>query len=371
MQIGLAITYTVTAADSMAVIEELHKSTDAQPVMVGLTKYVFIFGAAQAALSQIPNFKHLWWVSIIGATMSLGYSFLAGVLAISASRQEDFDQQYSRRDPENDSHFIRGVFTALGAVTFAYGGHSVLLEIQATLRAPPPPFRSMMKGAPRHTRLRLQVPYTSGAEGILHTGAPRAGVSAAYLVSTSCYFFVALTGFGSYGNVVAPDVLLSRPRTSKAWIGVANMMVWLHVLAAYQVFSQPIFEALEKILAKAFRRLEHSARWAASPATWLLAHWWVPRAVIRIQYVVVITLVAATFPFFADLMGLIGAVGFIPMTFVMPAVLYLVAHRGQLSVGVRVLNWAIIVVFCIVGLSSFVASADSIAEKSRNYDLWN
>ena len=142
----------------MAIFEELSKiererergEEIGDTIVVGLTKYVFIFGAAQVALSQIPNFKHLWWVSIIGATMSLGYSLLAGVLAVAAARSEGFERSYGRRVGESETDFTRGVFTALGAVTFAYGGHSVLLEIQATLRAPPPPFRSMMKGAPPH-----------------------------------------------------------------------------------------------------------------------------------------------------------------------------------------------------------------------------
>jgi hypothetical protein len=76
--------------------------------------------------------------------MSLLYSLLSGILAITAAKSDNVAPDYAHRDSE--AAFWRGVFTSLGAVTFAYGGHSVLLEIQATLKAPPPPFESMMKG---------------------------------------------------------------------------------------------------------------------------------------------------------------------------------------------------------------------------------
>jgi amino acid permease len=144
IQLGLAVTYTVTGAKSMQIIEELFTEREAS-----LTKYIFIFGLCEAFLSQIPDFTHLWWVSIVGAVMSLCYSLLAGFLAIHASRDLDVDPatKYSARDEDDVDGFWRGVFTSLGAITFAYGGHSVLLEIQATLRVPPPPQKSMMRGA--------------------------------------------------------------------------------------------------------------------------------------------------------------------------------------------------------------------------------
>jgi amino acid permease len=190
------------------------------------------------------------------------------------------------------------------------------------------------------------------------------------VVSTSSYFYVAITGYASYGNSVQEDVLLSQPRSSNAGVGVANMMVWLHVLAAYQVFSQPIFDVLEKLLGKGFQRVEHSARWLASTCTWLSNHWWVSRAIVRVTYVIIITFVAALLPFFTDLMGLIGALGFIPMTFVVPPILYLVKNRGNLSLVVRLVNWVIIVSFSAVGFVSFVAACANISKKASRYKVW-
>ena len=117
-----------------------------------------------------------------------------------------------------------------------------------------------------------------------------------------------------------------------------------------QVFSQPIFEAFETPLRDQFAAIEKRP---------LLL-----RAVGRTIYVIIITVIAAAIPFFQDLMGLIGAIGFIPMTFVMPCVLYLVHNRGRLSSFEVVINYCIIALFVCVGLASFIASAANIAEKS-------
>lgn len=78
------------------------------------------------------------------------------------------------------------------------------------------------------------------------------------------------------------------------------------MLASYQVFSHPIFDAVEIALMSKSPKITSKKR--------LL------RGICRSIYVVVVTFVAATLPFFADLMGLIGAIGFIPMTFIMPNV---------------------------------------------------
>ena len=203
------------------------------------------------------------------------------------------------------------------------------------------------------------------------------------------------------------------------------MQVWLHVVASFQVFTQPIYEALETSLTTRWAKLERHILWL--------------RIVWRSLYVIIITLIAAAFPFFTDLMGLIGALGFIPMTvrhcsswhrcscewpeqvgpaqnclsvpeqehlhavgsyaftgsarprlllstvhtapcalpvsndcclqFVMPCIIWLVVRRGQLGKVQLFANWFIIVVFTLVAFSAFVASAASIAIKKRHGQL--
>lgn len=104
---------------------------------------------------------------------------------------------------------VLNFFTSLGDVAFAYAGHNVVLEIQATIPSTPgkPSKKPMWKG-----------------------------VVVAYITVAICYFPVALIGYWAFGNSVEDNVLISleKPR----WlIALANMFVVIHVIGSYQVFS--------------------------------------------------------------------------------------------------------------------------------------
>lgn len=60
------------------------------------------------------------------------------------------------------------------------------------------------------------------------------GISVAYVVVIVGYFLVASLGFAAFGVGVAPNVLLSIP--GPRWlIDIANLCVFIHVAAGYQV----------------------------------------------------------------------------------------------------------------------------------------
>lgn len=98
-------------------------------------------------------------------------------------------------------------FNAMGDIAFAYAGHNVVLEIQATIPSTPekPSKRPMWKG-----------------------------VIFAYIVVALCYFPVAFLGYYMFGNSVEDNILitLEKPR----WlIACANIFVFVHVVGGYQV----------------------------------------------------------------------------------------------------------------------------------------
>lgn len=98
-------------------------------------------------------------------------------------------------------------FNALGTVAFAYAGHNVVLEIQATIPSTP----------------------EKPSKGPMWRG-----VKVAYLVVALCYFPVAIAGYWVYGNDVKDNILMSLG--DPAWlIAMANLFVVLHVIGSYQV----------------------------------------------------------------------------------------------------------------------------------------
>lgn len=109
------------------------------------------------------------------------------------------------------SHTTPGIvldaFNALGTIAFAFAGHSVALEIQATL--------------PSTEEKPSNIPMWRG-------------VRVAYTIVIICYISVAVSGFWAYGNAVDDDVLITLEHPN--WlIAIANFMVFIHVLGSFQV----------------------------------------------------------------------------------------------------------------------------------------
>jgi amino acid permease len=104
---------------------------------------------------------------------------------------------------------VFGFLGGLGDVAFAYSGHNVVLEIQATIPSTPekPSKKAMWKGA-----------------------------FVAYVIVALCYFPVTFVGYWAFGSGVDENILitLSKPK----WlIALANMFVVIHVIGSYQVHT--------------------------------------------------------------------------------------------------------------------------------------
>ena len=105
------------------------------------------------------------------------------------------------------------VLNALGQMAFAYAGHNVVLEIQATI----PSTRDRPSKKPMWK-----------------------GVILAYVIVVICYFPLALVGWKLLGKGVNDNVLLSL-KSPVILIAIANMMVVIHVLGSYQVCGENLF----------------------------------------------------------------------------------------------------------------------------------
>ncbi|GJW47681.1 lysine histidine transporter 1-like protein [Tanacetum coccineum] len=129
--------------------------------------------------SHLPNFNSISGVSLAAAVMSLSYSTVAWTAALDKGVQPNIDYSYK-------AHSTAGrVFSFFNALAFSYAGHSVVLEIQATIPSTPekPSKGPMWKG-----------------------------VVVAYMVVAICYFPVAIIGFWVYGNTVSDNILISFSR---------------------------------------------------------------------------------------------------------------------------------------------------------------
>ncbi|KAI3427219.1 hypothetical protein D9Q98_007154 [Chlorella vulgaris] len=321
LMVGLCITYSVTAGQSLKGM--VSNDCNGKDCQEGISAWIVLFGAVQLLLSQVPDFHSLWWISLLGAAMSCGYCTIAVVLSsMQASRDGAAPHELPSELSTADRVF--GVFNALGGVAFTFGGQAVLPEIQATLARPPATVHTMMRGL---------------------------GIS--YVVVILAYYGVAISGYAAFGGGVSSDVLLNI-KEPVALIAAANLMVVLHVAAAWQVFAMPIFDSVETAIRRSMR----------SPPRPL-----VMRLVLRSAYVVLVTLVACLLPFFGELMGLISSVGLMPITFILPPVMWIKARR---PVGAELAINIIIAATCsVIALLSLVGSARNIAVLASEFSIFD
>ncbi|WVZ07236.1 hypothetical protein V8G54_020582 [Vigna mungo] len=216
VEIGVNIVYMVTGGKSL---QKFHDTVCDDCKKIKLTFFIMIFASVHFVLSHLPNFNSISGVSLAAAVMSLSYSTIAWAASAHKGVQEDVQYGYKAK---STSEGVFNFFSALGDVAFAYAGHNVVLEIQATIPSSPekPSKGPMWKG-----------------------------VIIAYIVVALCYFPVALIGYWMFGNGVEDNILISLEKP-KWLIAMANMFVVIHVIGSYQIYAMPVFDMIETVLVK-------------------------------------------------------------------------------------------------------------------------
>ncbi|CAO2200765.1 unnamed protein product [Urochloa humidicola] len=201
VEIGLSIVYMVTGGQSL---QKFYDVICPKCKHIRTTYFIMIFASIHFVLSQLPNFQSISSVSLVAAVMSLCYSAIAWIASLGKGKSADVD--YHLRATKTPGK-VFGFFGALGNVAFAYAGHNVVLEIQATIpSAPEQPSKKPMWQ----------------------------GVVVAYIIVAVCYFPVSLIGYWAFGNQVDENILITLNKP-KWLIALANMMVVVHLIGSYQV----------------------------------------------------------------------------------------------------------------------------------------
>jgi amino acid permease len=136
-----------------------------------------------------------------------------------------------------------------------------------------------------------------------------------YSVIVFTFFLSSITGYWAFGSHVQSNVLKSLmpdsgPALAPTWLlGVAVLFVLLQLLAIGLVYSQVAYEIMEKNSADVAQ-----GRFSRRNL--------IPRLLFRTLYLAFCAFIAAMLPFFGDIVGVVGAVGFIPLDFVLPVLMY-------------------------------------------------
>ncbi|CAA0838219.1 Probable GABA transporter 2 [Striga hermonthica] len=280
---------------------------------------------------QFPSFHSLRHINLGSLFLSMGYTSLVVVACISAGTSTNAPQRdYSLEVSESSR-----IFSAFNSISIlaAIFGNGILPEIQATLA--PPATGKMVKG-----------------------------LIMCYTVIFMTFYSAAVSGYWVFGNKSNSNILKNLmpdegPPLAPVWVlGLAIIFILLQLFAIGLVYSQVVYEIIEKKFADVNRGIFSMRNL-------------IPRIILRSLYVTVCGSIAAMLPFFGDISAIVGAVGFIPLDFVLPMLMYNMTHKPTKKSLAYWVNSSIIIVFTCVGLVGAFSSTRKLVLDAKEFKLFS
>ncbi|KAG9456988.1 hypothetical protein H6P81_001496 [Aristolochia fimbriata] len=346
---GTMVGYTITASISMMAVKRsncFHKYGRKAPCGVSGNQFMIIFGLIELLLSQLPSLENITWLSVVAAAMSFGYFFIglclcfAKLVSHGGIRGSLFGVMSGSSDLSSATR-TWNVLQALGNIAFAYTFAEVLIEIQDTLKSPPPENESMKKAT-------------------------------MYGIGTTTVFYLSLgcIGYAAFGSAAPGNILTGFGFYEPYWlVDIANLFIVIHLVGAYQVYAQPIFATLEKKMA---------GRWPKATFIHTIYSLQVPfmekssslsftlsKLILRSIFIIFTTLVAMLLPFFNSVLGLLGALSFWPLTVYFPVSMYMAQAKITKGHPKWVFLQGLSFISLLVSLAASIGSVADIVESLK------
>lgn len=283
--------------------------------------YMLIFGGVQLLLSFIPDFHDMAWLSVVAAAMSFSYAFIGLGLGLARTiANGTIKGSITGVRMRTPMQKVWRVSQAIGDIAFAYPYSLILLEIQDTLKSPPAENKTMKRAS-----------------------------MISILVTTFFYLCCGCLGYAAFGSDAPGNLLTGFGLYGPYWlIDFANACIILHLLGGYQVYSQPIFQFAERLLAERFPDSgfvnggSYTVRFACLRACRVNPL----RVCLRTLYVASTTAVAVALPYFNEVLALLGALSFWPLAIYFPVEMYFI----QRNVRRWSARWVVLQTFSVVCL---------------------
>ncbi|KAL1332660.1 hypothetical protein HN51_061440 [Arachis hypogaea] len=296
---GTCVAYVITTATSMRAILKsncYHKEGHDAPCNYGDNLYMVIFGAIQIVMSFIPDLHNLAWVSIVAAVMSFTYSFIGLGLGIATVIENgSIMGRVTGISTRTAADKIWLVFQALGDIAFAYPYSVLLLEIEDTLKSSPPENQSMKRAS-----------------------------MIAIFITTFFYLCCGCFGYAAFGDSTPGNLLTGFGFYEPFWlVDIANVCIIVHLVGGYQIYSQPIYGAVERWCSRKYPNSGFVAKFHKVKLP-LLPRFEINlfRFFFRTIFVITTTVLAILFPYFNEVLGVLGAVNFWPLAIYFPVEMY-------------------------------------------------
>ncbi|KAL7249001.1 hypothetical protein ACSBR1_011214 [Camellia fascicularis] len=334
---GCGVAYVITSAASVRAIQKsncYHKEGHKASCEYGDTVYMVLFGVVQIVASQIPDFHNMAWLSFVAAIMSFFYASIGFVLGFATViKNKKIMGSIGGVPAGTTTEKLWLVFQALGDVAFAYPYTIILLEIQDTLKSPPPENRTMKKAS-----------------------------MSAIFITTFFYLCCGCFGYAAFGDKTPGNLLSGFGFYEPFWlIDFANACIILHLVGGYQVYSQPVFAIAERWFGKkypnsGFVNNFYNFKLPLLPGFQLN----LLRLCFRTFYVISTVVIAVIFPYFNQVLGVLGALNFWPLAIYFPVEMYFV----QKKIGAWTTKWIVLQTFStvclIVSILALIGSVEGL-----------
>ncbi|CAH9125958.1 unnamed protein product [Cuscuta epithymum] len=282
-------------------------------------EWYLVFTCAAVILSQLPNLNSIAGVSLVGALTAVAYCTLIWSVSVAKGRLPNVSYHAIKRGGRTEIARIPDILNAIGIIAFAFRGHNLILEIQATM--------------PSSEKQPSRVPMWRG-------------VKFAYLLVALCLFPLAIGGYWAYGQSIPPTgsgmltalYAFHRHDAARGVLGLISSCVIVNALSSFQIYAMPVFDDMESVYTKKCNR--------ACP-------WWL-RGIFRAFFGFFSFFVAVAVPFLGSFAGLIGGIA-LPVTFSYPCFMWLKVKRPKTYGLMWWVNW--VLGLSGMGLSGILVSA--------------
>lgn len=270
------------------------------PKLMTTAEWYLVFTCAAVVLSQLPNLNSIAGISLIGAVTAVGYCTSIWVTSVAQGALQGVN--YNPVTGENKVENAFSVLNALGIIAFAFRGHNLILEIQATM--------------PSSEKHPSHVPMWKG-------------VKASYTLIAACLFPLAIGGYWAYGQLIPANggmltalYQFHSQDVSKFVLGMTSFFVVVNGLCSFQIYGMPAFDDMESV---------YTTRWK-KPCPWWL------RVIFRVFFGFLCFFIGVAIPFLSSLAGLIGGIA-LPVTLAYPCFMWLKVKKPKKYSFMWYLNW--------------------------------
>ncbi|GAA0150772.1 hypothetical protein LIER_09635 [Lithospermum erythrorhizon] len=264
-------------------------------------EWYLVFTCAAIVLSQLPNLNSIAGISLVGAVTAVGYCTMLWTVSVAEGRLPgvSYNPVLSKRDISR----AFDILNSLGIIAFAFRGHNLILEIQATM--------------PSDEKHPSRIPMWRG-------------VKVAYALIAMCLFPLAIGGYWAYGRLIPANGMLTAlfafhgQDVARTILGFVSCFVIINALSSFQIYAMPVFDMMESSYTTKFKK----------PCSWWL------RVIIRAVFGFASFFVAVAIPFLSSLAGLIGGIS-LPVTLAYPCFMWLKMKKPNKFSPSWWINWGL------------------------------